>query len=73
MTLSELKQKYKLDLAKYEPNPDCKFCSGTGEKPIKSTGKLTFCICLFVAPDMSDFAGESLGKFAKKLREDLKR
>lgn len=61
--LQELKQKYTLgDGAKYEPKPDCKFCNGTGEKPSNR-----FCICLYVAPEFSDFAGESLAKTAKDI------
>lgn len=70
-TLAELKDKYKMEGGKYEPKPDCKFCKGTGERYIKKLDRTTFCICLFVAPDMSDFAGESLGATAKKLREQM--
>lgn len=82
-TLTELKAKYQLDRAKYEPNPHCKFCKGTGEKPLKRTRKNiitgeeqpeprthTFCICLFVEHDASDEIGDMLGHFAsQKLRE----
>lgn len=69
--LAELREKYKLEGGKYEPKADCKFCKGTGERFIKTLSRETFCICLFVAPDMSDFAGESLAKVAKNIREEL--
>lgn len=64
-TLRELQAKYNLTGGNYEPKPGCKFCHGTGEKKRKD-GKLTFCICLFVEPSLSDFAGDSLSALAKK-------
>lgn len=70
--LQELREKYRLEGGKYEPNPNCKFCKGTGEKTVKRTGALTFCICLYVAPDLSDFAGDELGKIAKRMLDNLK-
>ena len=69
--LRELRQKYRLEGGKYEPKPDCKFCNGTGERTVKATGELTFCICLFVAPEMSDFAGESLGAVARGMKDKI--
>lgn len=73
-TLAELKQKYKLQGGNHEPNPNCKFCKGSGEKPIKSRpGDLTFCICLFVDHSASDEIGTSLGQFATKQLEEMKR
>jgi hypothetical protein len=70
-TLLDLKAKYGLgDGAKHEPFADCKFCRGTGEKTTKA-GNVAFCICLFVDHDLSNFAGESLGKVATKLREEM--
>ena len=82
MTLSELTQKYGLRGAKYEPNPDCKFCKGTGEKPLKRkrhnilTGEElpdthTFCICLYVDHSASNEIGGMLGSFAKKQLEKM--
>lgn len=68
--LSELRAKYNMDGGKYEPNQSCKFCKGTGEKPLK-TGSLTFCICLFVSPDLSDFAGDTLGQVARNIRKKM--
>ena len=71
-SLAELKQKYRLDLAKYEPNPNCKFCKGSGEKPIKrQPGEITFCICLFIEPEFSDEIGGLLGQFATKQLEKM--
>lgn len=69
--LQELRAKYRLEGGKYEPKPDCKFCKGTGERLVKATGQQTFCICLYVAPELSDFAGESLGKVARDLESKL--
>jgi hypothetical protein len=56
---------------RYEPNPSCKFCKGTGEKMLKD-GRLTFCICLFVAQDWSDFAGDTLAKTARTILNEMK-
>ena len=69
--LSELRKKYKLEGGKYEPKPDCKFCGGTGERNLKHRDGKTFCICLFIDPSLSDFAGESLAATAKNLRAEL--
>lgn len=63
-TLSEIKAKYNMIGGNYDPNPACKFCNGSGEKIVKRTGKLTFCICLFVDHSASDDIGTLLGKFA---------
>ena len=72
MTLAALKEKYKLESAMYEPNPECKFCNGNGEKPVKrQTGELTFCICLFVESNFSDEIGGLLGSFAKRQLEEM--
>lgn len=71
--LSELKVRYKLDKAKYEPNPNCSFCHGAGEHSIKARpNKMIFCICLFVAPDLSDEAGNVLGLLAKQELEKIR-
>lgn len=69
--LAELREKYNLEGGKYEPKQGCKFCGGTGERKLKHRDGDTFCICLFVEPSLSDFAGESLAATAKKLRSDM--
>ena len=70
--LEELRAKYGFgEGGKYEPKPDCKFCKGTGERDVKHRQGKTFCICLFVAPELSELVGESLAATAKKLREEL--
>ena len=72
-TLAELKTRYKIDKAKFEPNPSCKFCHGNGEKPTTVTRSgLTFCICLFVDHEVSDDIGTQLGNIAKKELEKFK-
>ena len=69
--LARMRAKYGFTGGKYEPKPDCKFCKGAGERKVKTARGETFCICLYVDPVMSDFAGESLGATARKLREEL--
>lgn len=56
---------------KYEPKPDCKFCVGTGERKLKHRAGETFCICLYVEPSLSDFAGESIAETVNKLRTEM--
>lgn len=69
--LQELRKKYRLEGGKYEPNPDCKFCKGAGERTVKSTGKMTFCVCLFIEPGFSNEMGTMLGETAKKLKDKI--
>lgn len=70
--LTELRAKYRLGAgAKYEPKPNCKFCGGAGERRCRD-GEERFCICLFVAPELSEFAGETLAKTARKIADELK-
>lgn len=75
-TLQDLRSKYNFTGGSYEPKPDCKFCNGTGEKKLKCSDRHTFCICLFIDHEHSDFAGDSLGEAAKialgELRNKLK-
>lgn len=69
-TLNELRSKYGFEGGNYEPNPQCKFCRGSGERTSKAG--LRFCICLFVEHSLSDFAGDSLSQVAKKMRNKHK-
>lgn len=69
--LAELRAKYGLEGGKYEPKPDCKFCGGTGERKLRHRDGGMFCICLFIEPSLSDFAGETLAATAKMLREEM--
>ncbi len=72
MTLAELKQKYKLEKAKYEPNPDCRFCKGAGERPIKrEPDKMMHCVCLFLHPEFSNELGTLLSTFATKQLKEM--
>lgn len=70
-SLADLRIKYSLEGGKYEPKPGCKFCGGSGERFIAKLNRLTFCICLFVSPEMSDFAGDSLANVAKQIRKNM--
>jgi len=74
-TLKAIREKYQLgDGAKYEPNPNCKFCKGTGEKTIKRgrfAGEPSFCICLFTEPEFSNELGSMLGGWAKKQLDEM--
>lgn len=71
--LQSIRSKYNLSAgAKYEPNPQCKFCKGTGERAVPRTGKTTFCICLYASPDMSNEAGLMLGKVASEMLKNMK-
>lgn len=83
-TLEELKKKYNIDRATREPNPSCKFCKGTGEKPLVKrrknvrTGRPTdethtFCICLFIDHSASDDIGDSLSEFATQQLDKMER
>lgn len=68
--LNELRTKYGFTGGAYEPNPNCKFCKGAGERMLKTKPpRMNFCICLFVHHSVSDFAGTSLGETARKIRE----
>lgn len=67
--LKSLREKYGFSGGNYEPKPDCKFCHGTGERQTRLG--LRFCICLFVEPDFSDVAGETLAATARKLRGEM--
>ena len=70
--LNELKAKYPGVLGiKYPPNPECIVCSGTGERVIQSTGRESFCICLFVNHRVSNFAAKSLKDTVTKLQQEL--
>lgn len=71
-TLALMRAKYKFEGGTYDPNPNCKFCKGAGERMAKTDPpRMTFCICLYVDPGMSDMAGEMLGKVAKAIRLEL--
>ena len=70
-TLSEIRVKYNLTGGKYDPNPACKHCRGTGERHVKKLNRDTFCICLFVAPEASDEMGDMLGSVAKQQLKQL--
>lgn len=69
MTKEELQAKYPdFTAIKYDPKPDCKFCKGTGERTLRDGDRKYPCICACVQHDLSDFAGETLGEVARKLK-----
>ena len=65
--------------ANHAPREDCKFCAGTGAKPVKNREQFKVlrppdelpCICIFVDHDMCDFAAESLSATAKKISQEM--
>jgi hypothetical protein len=50
------------------PNPDCKFCNGTGEKWVEKHNQGYPCVCLFIDHQYSDELGTMLSETAKKIR-----
>jgi len=70
--MEKLKKKYPGVNFNHNPNPECKFCKGSGERKIKRTGKLTFCICTFVDRSFSNEAGKALGEFARRELDKIK-
>lgn len=66
MTLHELREKYKLGKgAKYEPDPDCRRCSGAGEHFSKAHKGMSFCACLFFE---RSFREEALSLLAQSVK-----
>lgn len=64
--LEQMRRKYGFSGGKYEPNPGCAFCSGTGERKRKN-GKMDFCVCLFVNHAFSDDVGRGLASVAAEI------
>jgi hypothetical protein len=67
-----LKEKY--PDSSYPPNPNCKFCGGTGErhKTINSTLRNTYaCACLFLNPEYCEEVATEIGRVAKKLKKEM--
>ena len=64
--------------ANYEPDPNCKKCSGIGyiHTPAKYYGDVIIeagnspCICIFVHHDYTQMIGESLARVTKKMVEE---
>lgn len=55
MTLAELKQKYPTMFSlKYEPDPNCRLCRGTGERKLRDGDRLYPCICAAVRKAAED-------------------
>lgn len=71
-----LREKY--PTAKYDPDPDCRFCMGRGERTVKTDVRGTFdtcCICIFlgdVAEEERAEIAKGLGRAAKKALADLR-
>lgn len=74
---SDLKIKY--PTSKYDPDPDCPACHGTGERLVHLPGgeftqeqdAVTPCICIFVEHGFARKMGPILGKWARKMRGEM--
>ena len=73
-TLLQLKLKYSLQKAIYEPLSRCKYCGGTGEHPVWGQGGKTPCICLYYPPGQFDsrgmFSGDTISRLAEEAEQD---
>lgn len=70
MNLEALRTKYQLGKgAKYEPDPQCKRCQGAGEHFSTAHKGLSFCACLFFAPEWREEALGLLAQAAHRLRD----
>lgn len=67
--LQSLREKYGESAIKHEPDPECKYCKGEGERLVKSLNQWTFCACVFFKKEDMFLAG-MLSEFATK---ELKR
>lgn len=71
---TDLKIKY--PTSKYEPDPNCKYCHGTGEKIthlqksefIDEQDVISPCICIFVEHEFAKKIAPIIGKWAKEQR-----
>ena len=74
---TDLKIKY--PTSKYEPDPDCQACHGTGELLVHLSGGEftqeqdvdTPCICIFVEHYFARKIAPVLGKWARKMKEEM--
>ncbi len=71
MSLQQLREKYGLGPgAKYDPNPDCTWCKGTGERPVKDG--LSFCGCLYIEHSFSNMALNTLEGIVRRIRSEMR-
>ena len=64
MTADERRAKY--PESNYDPLPNCKHCSGTGERFIKKLNLTTCCICIFVDHEVCEDVGTQIGQIARR-------
>ncbi|MEN6620362.1 MAG: hypothetical protein ABFD50_02270 [Smithella sp.] len=70
----------KYPTASYDPDPDCPYCHGIGERKvhlsagefIQESDVITPCICIFVEHDFAKKIGPVIGKWAGDMLREMK-
>ncbi|MFA5036436.1 MAG: hypothetical protein WC479_04600 [Candidatus Izemoplasmatales bacterium] len=66
MTKDEIQAKFPKWKVIYEPNPDCKWCQGTGIKQTSSqVNPERPCVCVCIMHEFADIAQEAFNRMAK--------
>lgn len=55
---------------KYSPDPNCRWCKGTGKKWVRANNQYAPCICQFFERDQYEEMGKVIGEAAKKIRKE---
>lgn len=55
----------------FPPKEDCKYCKGTGMKPVSKLDTEVVCICRFVEHEFCEELGEMLAYTARKIRKEM--
>lgn len=60
----------KYPTAKYDPDPECQKCKGTGDRQVE--GRDLPCICIFIGDrEFRKVAAEGLAKVARDIRREM--